>query len=125
MLEPEDDVVPKAFTGTVISWKEGRDVTVEEQKRRVKAPKVGEAGGRAGALGMGCQRGPSRTGRSGGKTSTNSDIMRLSLWQPITSRCLRVASAFQGDKSKPAFVVEKVPCDSLFTIFDPPKVRRD
>ncbi|KAG2434978.1 hypothetical protein HYH02_011977 [Chlamydomonas schloesseri] len=66
LLEPEDDVVPKAFTGTVINWKEGRDVTVEEQKRRVKAPK--------------------------------------------------------GDKSKPAFVVEKVPCDSLFTIFDPPKV---
>ncbi|KAG2425925.1 hypothetical protein HXX76_013299 [Chlamydomonas incerta] len=66
VLEPEDDVVPKAFTGTVINWKEGRDVTVEEQKRRVKAPK--------------------------------------------------------GDKSKPAFVVEKVPCDSLFTVFDPPKV---
>ncbi|GLC42059.1 hypothetical protein PLESTB_001063600 [Pleodorina starrii] len=66
MLEPEDDVVPKRFTGTTIAWKEGRDVTVEETKRRVK----------------------------GGK----------------------------GDKSKPAFVVEKVPCDSFFTIFDPPKV---
>ncbi|GLI62336.1 hypothetical protein VaNZ11_004945 [Volvox africanus] len=66
VLEPEDDVVPKRFTGTSISWKEGRDVTVEETKRRVK----------------------------GGK----------------------------GEKSKPAFVVEKVPCDSFFTIFDPPKV---
>ncbi len=40
VLEPEDDVVPKAFTGTGINWKEGRDVTVEEQKRRVKSPKV-------------------------------------------------------------------------------------
>lgn len=29
----------------------------------------------------------------------------------------------QGDRSKPAFVVEKVPCDSFFTIFDPPAVR--
>ncbi|KAG2485904.1 hypothetical protein HYH03_015348 [Edaphochlamys debaryana] len=66
VLEPEDDVVPKRFTGTPIAWKGGMDVTVEEQKRRVKGPK--------------------------------------------------------GDKSKPAFVVEKVPCDSFFTIFDPPKV---
>ncbi|KXZ54343.1 hypothetical protein GPECTOR_5g425 [Gonium pectorale] len=66
VLEPEDDVVPKHFTGTAINWKPGRDVTVEEQKRRVK----------------------------GGK----------------------------GDKAKPAFKVEQVPCDSFFTIFDPPKV---
>lgn len=66
LLEPEDDVVPKRFIGTPIQWKEGRDVTVEEQKKRVKAPK--------------------------------------------------------GDRSKPAFVVEKVPCDSFFTIFDPPAV---
>lgn len=40
LLEPEDDVVPKRFIGTPIQWKEGRDVTVEEQKKRVKAPKV-------------------------------------------------------------------------------------
>ncbi|PNH07335.1 Nucleosome assembly protein [Tetrabaena socialis] len=66
VLEAEDDVVPKHFTGTVISWKEGRNVTVEEQKRRVKGAK--------------------------------------------------------GEKSKPAFVVEQVPCDSFFTIFDPPAV---
>ncbi|GFR47666.1 hypothetical protein Agub_g9410 [Astrephomene gubernaculifera] len=66
VLEPEDDVVPKHFTGTPIQWKEGCDTTVELQKRRVKGPK--------------------------------------------------------GDKSKPAFVTEKVPCESFFTLFDPPQV---
>lgn len=68
LLEAEDDVVPKAFTGCTINWSSpSKDVTVEEQKKRVKAPK-GEKGG------------------------------------------------------KPAFVVERVPCDSFFSVFDPPKV---
>ncbi len=42
-LEPEDDVVPRRFTGTAIEWKAGKDVTVEETKRRVKGGKVRRA----------------------------------------------------------------------------------
>ncbi|MEW5306877.1 MAG: hypothetical protein WDW36_009314 [Sanguina aurantia] len=47
ILEPEEEVVPKKFTGTAISWKEGKDVTVEVVKKRVKAPKGGKAAAKA------------------------------------------------------------------------------
>ena len=37
LLQPEDDIVPKEFIGCKISWKEGKDVTMEQVKKRVKS----------------------------------------------------------------------------------------
>lgn len=37
ILEPEDDIVPKEFIGCKINWNEGKDVTVEQVKKRVKS----------------------------------------------------------------------------------------
>lgn len=58
VLEAEDDIVPKAFSGCKISWKSvAQNVTVEESKKRVKGPKVppsrGGGTGGAGARGAG------------------------------------------------------------------------
>jgi len=39
IVEPEDDIVPKEFIGCKIHWKEGKDVTFEQVKKRVKAAK--------------------------------------------------------------------------------------
>jgi len=46
VLQPEDEIVPKQFIGCKIDWKEGKDVTVEEVKKRVKGKK-GEKGAKA------------------------------------------------------------------------------
>ena len=39
ILEPEDDIVPKEFIGCKIDWAEGKDVTTEQVKKRVKSAK--------------------------------------------------------------------------------------
>lgn len=112
-------MVPKRFIGTPIQWKEGRDVTVEEQKKRVKAPKVCTSSLCISACEwcvLGAWRGqrrgmnqvPRRHGCGGGGVGEAEGpwgVQDGTGWNREVGSCARVGSAGRRGESTPYLVV--------------------